>query len=128
MRKGATGAYRFCVKLGKGGLASCGSRMLQDLVFTRVAWLPKDIRRVVSFPGARSCGLPTPQIPGGEGRQKADFLPYYAERFPVVEVDSTFYRSPSKSMVQGWKDKTPEEFAFALKVPQTITHERVLVD
>jgi uncharacterized protein YecE (DUF72 family) len=58
----------------------------------------------------------------------ADFLPYYAERFPVVEVDSTFYRSPSKSMVQGWRDKTPEGFAFSLKVPQTITHEKVLVD
>jgi uncharacterized protein YecE (DUF72 family) len=45
-----------------------------------------------------------------------------------VEVDSTFYRSPSKSMVQGWRKKTPEGFAFALKVPQTITHEKVMVD
>jgi uncharacterized protein YecE (DUF72 family) len=58
----------------------------------------------------------------------ADYLPYYAERFPVVEVDSSFYRSPSKKMVQGWRDKTPDGFAFALKVPQTITHEKVLVD
>jgi uncharacterized protein YecE (DUF72 family) len=62
------------------------------------------------------------------GLAPADYLPYYAERFPVVEVDSSFYRSPSKSMVQGWRNKTPEGFAFALKVPQTITHEKVLVD
>ena len=63
-----------------------------------------------------------------KGLTPADYLPYYAERFSIVEVDSTFYRSPSKSMVQGWRDKTPEGFSFSLKVPQTITHEKVLVD
>ncbi len=62
------------------------------------------------------------------GLAPADYLPYYAERFPVVEVDSTFYRSPSKKMVQAWREKTPEGFSFSLKVPQTITHEKVLVD
>ena len=45
-----------------------------------------------------------------------------------VEVDSTFYRTPSKSTVQGWADKTPEGFVFAAKIPQVITHEKVLVD
>jgi len=30
--------------------------------------------------------------------------------------------------VQGWRDKTPNGFAFAVKVPQVITHEKVLVD
>jgi uncharacterized protein YecE (DUF72 family) len=63
-----------------------------------------------------------------KGLAPADFLPYYAERFSVVEVDSTFYRSPSKGMAQAWRDKTPEGFRFSLKVPQTITHEKVLVD
>jgi hypothetical protein len=63
-----------------------------------------------------------------KGLAPADYLPYYAEHFPIVEVDSTFYRSPSKSMVQGWRDKTPEGFSFSLKVPQTIPHEKVLVD
>jgi hypothetical protein len=33
-----------------------------------------------------------------------------------------------KKMVQAWRDKTPEGFGFSLKVPQTITHEKVLVD
>ncbi len=62
------------------------------------------------------------------GLAPADYLPYYAERFPVVEVDSSFYRSPSKKMVPGWRDKTPEGFSFSVKVPQTITHEKVLID
>jgi uncharacterized protein YecE (DUF72 family) len=56
------------------------------------------------------------------------FLSYYAERYPVVEVDSTFYRIPAQKMVQGWRDKTPDTFGFSLKVPQAITHEKVLVD
>jgi uncharacterized protein YecE (DUF72 family) len=57
-----------------------------------------------------------------------EYLSYYAERFPVVEVDSTFYRSPSRKMVEGWRDRTPPGFGFALKVPQVITHEKMLLD
>lgn len=57
----------------------------------------------------------------------ADYLTYYAQHFDTVEVDSTFYRVPSRSMVAGWYAKTPEGFIFAAKVPQTITHEQVLV-
>jgi len=43
-------------------------------------------------------------------------------------VDSTFYRTPSKATVQGWANKTPAGFVFAAKAPQSITHEKVLVD
>src|SRR6266404_1071789 len=57
-----------------------------------------------------------------------EFLSHYATRFQVVEVDSTFYASPARKTVEGWRDKTPEEFGFSLKVPQTITHEKRLVN
>jgi uncharacterized protein YecE (DUF72 family) len=53
---------------------------------------------------------------------------YYATKFDTVEVDSTFYRSPSLQTVKGWNAKTPPGFLFAAKVPQIITHEKVLVD
>jgi uncharacterized protein YecE (DUF72 family) len=43
-------------------------------------------------------------------------------------VDATYYRSPTSSMVEGWYAKTPPGFLFAAKVPQTITHEKVLVE
>jgi uncharacterized protein YecE (DUF72 family) len=43
-------------------------------------------------------------------------------------VDSTFYRTPSASTVTSWNRKTPNGFVFAVKVPQRITHEKVLVD
>jgi uncharacterized protein YecE (DUF72 family) len=63
-----------------------------------------------------------------KGVSAGEYLSYYSERFPIVEVDSTFYGSPRPQMVQGWRDKTPESFKFSLKVPQTITHEKLLVD
>src|SRR6266849_10335210 len=52
------------------------------------------------------------------GTKPADFLRYYAQHFDTVEVDSTFYRIPSKATVQGWALKTPKGFVFAAKVPQ----------
>jgi uncharacterized protein YecE (DUF72 family) len=62
-----------------------------------------------------------------EGLPAADYLEYYADRFAAVEVDSTFYRPPTARMVRGWHDRTPDDFRFALKVPQIITHEKKLV-
>jgi uncharacterized protein YecE (DUF72 family) len=62
------------------------------------------------------------------GMQSRDYLSYYATQFSTVEVDATFYRIPTISTVKGWYAKTPPDFLFALKTPQEITHERVLVD
>ena len=56
----------------------------------------------------------------------ADYLTYYATQFDSVEVDSTFYRTPGPSVVRGWYEKTPKGFIIAAKVPQVITHEKVL--
>jgi uncharacterized protein YecE (DUF72 family) len=63
-----------------------------------------------------------------EGMKPADYLSYYATKFDTVEVDSTFYGSPTISTVKAWDAKTPPGFIFAAKVPQTITHEKLLVD
>jgi uncharacterized protein YecE (DUF72 family) len=57
----------------------------------------------------------------------ADYLTYYATKFDTVEVDSTFYRTPSATTVNGWARKTPDRFLFSVKVPQVITHEKMLV-
>jgi uncharacterized protein YecE (DUF72 family) len=58
----------------------------------------------------------------------AEWLAYYATRYPVVEVDSTFYGTPKVQTVASWRDKTPAGFGFSLKVPQVITHEKLLVN
>jgi uncharacterized protein YecE (DUF72 family) len=62
------------------------------------------------------------------GLKKASYLGYYAERFKSVEVDSTFYGIPSDKTVLGWYEQTPDDFVFACKVPQSITHESCLID
>lgn len=58
----------------------------------------------------------------------ADFLTTYARAFDTVEVDSTFYAIPPVKTVRGWADRTPDDFVFALKLPQEITHERRFVE
>ena len=60
------------------------------------------------------------------GTKPADYLTTYARAFSAVEVDSTFYAIPSPKTVMGWADRTPDDFTFALKLPQEITHERRL--
>jgi hypothetical protein len=45
--------------------------------------------------------------------KRANYLRYYATKFDTVEVDSTFYHSPSVSTVKGWNAKTPPGFIFA---------------
>jgi uncharacterized protein YecE (DUF72 family) len=56
----------------------------------------------------------------------SDYLSHYASEFDTVEIDTTFYRTPTERMVDGWRDKTPPGFLFAAKVPQVITHEKLL--
>jgi uncharacterized protein YecE (DUF72 family) len=58
----------------------------------------------------------------------SDYLAFYAEHFHTVEGDSTFYACPSARTVSNWAARTPEGFIFSVKVPQTITHDKVLVD
>jgi uncharacterized protein YecE (DUF72 family) len=57
-----------------------------------------------------------------------DFLVYYASRFDTVEVDSTFYRIPTRQAVTNWMSQTPKDFKFSLKFPNVITHIKMLVD
>lgn len=58
----------------------------------------------------------------------ADYLSYYATRFDTVEIDSTFYRTPTPTMVNGWANESPDGFLIAAKMPRTITHEKCLVE
>ena len=52
-------------------------------------------------------------------------LAAYSRVFDTAEINSTFYRVPEKGMVLGWARYTHDEFRFAAKVPQTVTHDRL---
>ncbi|HEY6362128.1 MAG TPA: DUF72 domain-containing protein [Vicinamibacterales bacterium] len=58
----------------------------------------------------------------------AKMLPYYAERFPTVEINYTFYRAPNEKILDGWSRATPEQFKLTLKAPRRITHDARLRD
>src|ERR1051325_4970576 len=58
----------------------------------------------------------------------AELLQIYARTFRTVEIDATFYRIPGRSMVVGWKERSPEGFVFAAKVPRVITQIKVLAN
>jgi len=55
-------------------------------------------------------------------------LPYYAERFPTVEINYTFYRAPTEKILEGWDEATPDRFKLTLKAPRRITHDARLRD
>ena len=53
----------------------------------------------------------------------AKMLPYYAARFPTVEINYTFYRMPTERLAEGWAAQTPSPFKLTLKAPRRITHD-----
>ena len=56
------------------------------------------------------------------------WLAFYSAHLPAVEVDSTFYATPSLEVAAHWADITPPDFRFSCKLPRAITHERKLRD
>ena len=51
-----------------------------------------------------------------------EMLRFYSERFGTVEINNTFYRMPTESVLTSWAEQVPDDFVFALKAPQVITH------
>lgn len=59
------------------------------------------------------------------GRNQREKLTFYAQYFPVVEIDTTFYGIPKPQVVSGWVERTPENFRFDIKAFRSLTgHER----
>jgi uncharacterized protein YecE (DUF72 family) len=57
-----------------------------------------------------------------EGVPRRAWLGHYATRFPVVEVNNTFYALPKETTFDKWKAETPEGFLFVLKASRYLTH------
>lgn len=53
----------------------------------------------------------------------AKMLPYYAARFPTVEINYTFYRMPTEKLVAGWAAQVPDSYRLTLKASRRITHD-----
>jgi uncharacterized protein YecE (DUF72 family) len=51
-----------------------------------------------------------------------EMLRFYSERLGAVEINNTFYHMPKKDVLASWAEQVPDDFVFALKAPQVITH------
>lgn len=75
-----------------------GTASWTDPEFIKAGWYPDEVKN------------------DAEGR-----LRYYAEHFPMVEVNATFYALPRIGTVEAWADRTPDDFRFHVKAHQVIS-------
>lgn len=54
-------------------------------------------------------------------------LPYYSQHFPTVEINSTFYHMPKAATAAHWREVTPANFCFSIKMNRYITHTKRLI-
>lgn len=62
------------------------------------------------------------------GLKTADWLPYYAQFYDTVEVNSTFYGLSKREIFEKWREQVPDGFQFTLKAPRFYTHMKKLLD
>src|SRR5437868_14149068 len=55
-------------------------------------------------------------------------LPFYGGHFRTVEINYTFRRLPTASVLETWAAAVPADFQFVLKAPEQITHRNRLND
>jgi uncharacterized protein YecE (DUF72 family) len=74
-----------------------------------------------------TAGYAYPAWVGGfypHGTTQHDMLPYYATQFAAVEINSSFYRPPTREQVAKMARRSPANFGFTLKVPKSVSHDR----
>jgi len=62
------------------------------------------------------------------GLASSRFLEHYAGRLSAVELNNTFYRSPSQPSIAGWLAATPADFRFAIKAQRGGSYRALQVD
>jgi len=60
------------------------------------------------------------------GLPAAGRLSRYADVFPTVELNSSFYRWPGPAAFRSWRDRLPDGFRLSVKAPRGLTHARRL--
>lgn len=61
-----------------------------------------------------------------KGIKSQDMLSHYASKLSTVEINNTFYQLPKLALLEGWRDRSPEGFLFAVKASRRITHFKKL--
>ncbi|MDN3352384.1 DUF72 domain-containing protein [Actinomadura sp. DC4] len=80
---------------------------MSDILVGTASWTDKTLLASGWYP---------PSVKTAEER-----LGFYASRFPLVEVDATYYAPPAERTVGYWRDRTPEGFTFNVKAFSLLT-------
>jgi uncharacterized protein YecE (DUF72 family) len=78
-----------------------------DILVGTASWTDKSLLKSGWYP------------PGADSAEER--LRFYAEHFPLVEVDSTYYFPPSEKNSELWAERTPENFTFNIKMFSLLT-------
>jgi uncharacterized protein YecE (DUF72 family) len=57
-----------------------------------------------------------------------EMLGFYSQNFDTVELNNTFYRLPTETAFDHWRQSTPANFVFAVKASRFLTHRKKLKD
>jgi len=63
-----------------------------------------------------------------EGLPQKRWFERYSEEFDTVEINASFYRVPLARTFEGWREKAPPDFHYAVKVNRFITHMKKLIE
>jgi uncharacterized protein YecE (DUF72 family) len=67
-------------------------------------------------------GWTIPKLHANEFPAVGSHLQRYGQRFPAVEINSSFNRSHTTNSYARWREAVPEHFQFSVKMPRDITH------
>jgi uncharacterized protein YecE (DUF72 family) len=62
------------------------------------------------------------------GMKAGDRLPWYAQRFEAVELNSSFYAVPERQTVKRWVEVTPDGFTFDVKLHKLLSRHSATLD
>jgi len=57
------------------------------------------------------------------GTKSGNMLPFYAQNFPITELNFTWYQMPKARTLERMRRQAPADFRFAAKLTRTLTHE-----
>ena len=63
-----------------------------------------------------------------EGLAQKRWFAHYADAFDTVEINASFYRVPLAQTFDGWREKAPPGFRYAVKANRFLTHMKKLLD
>jgi uncharacterized protein YecE (DUF72 family) len=101
-------------QLALGGPAPAGGAPVGNVYYGTSSWTDPTL-------------LSSKRFYPSSARSAGDRLRFYSERFPLVEVDSTYYALPSERNSELWVERTPDGFIFNIKTFGLFTHHPVAV-